>query len=110
MNLFDTHPPFQIDGNFGGTAGIAEMLLQSHGDTILILPALPASWKDGSISGLKARGNYDMDIYWKDGKLTKLVIKANNNAVCKIKYRSHVSEFLSENGKRYTLGPDLKKL
>ena len=93
-NLFDAHPPFQIDGNFGGTAGIAEMLLQSHEEFIEILPALPDKWQEGSIKGLKARGNITVDISWEDGKLRKAVFYTEEDIESiKIKYNGKIYNF-----------------
>ena len=75
-NLFDAHPPFQIDGNFGGTAGVCEMLVQSDGNTITLLPALPKEWNEGEVSGICARGGHVIDMTWNDGKVTGLNVKS----------------------------------
>ena len=102
-NLFDAHPPFQIDGNFGATSGIAEMLLQSNGSEIDILPALPSAFANGKVSGLRARGGFEVDIEWADSKLTKAVIKSKAGNTCKVRYKENTTEFETREGRTYTL-------
>jgi alpha-L-fucosidase 2 len=102
-NLFCAHPPFQIDGNFGGGAGIAEMLLQSHQGYIELLPAIPAEWKEGRVSGLVARGGYVMNLEWKNGKLVSAVLRAKNTGTCKVKYGNKIIDVYAVAGKAYIL-------
>lgn len=102
-NLWDDHPPFQIDGNFGGTAGIAEMLLQSQGDAIELLPALPSAWASGSVRGLCARGGFDVSLYWKDGRLEKAEILSKAGECCRLCYGGETKEFDTVKGKKYTV-------
>ena len=82
--MFDMHPPFQIDGNFGGGAGIAEALVQSHSGEINILPALPEEWESGSLYGVRARGGFELDFEWERGRITKLSITSLGGNPCTI--------------------------
>ena len=112
-NLFDSHPPFQIDGNFGVTSGIAEMLLQSHcrdeqGNYVLeLLPALPSSWPTGHIQGLCGRGGFEVDIDWKAGKLMKAEIISKGGKRCIVRYQDKTLDLDTEKGATYSLDNSL---
>ena len=116
-NMFDAHPPFQIDGNFGCTAGIAEMLLQSHDGFIFILPALPDIWKNGSVSGLKARGGFTIDIGWKENKVSKIKIKSLLGGNCRVRSYNKITaegdfkieEAKGENPNPFFIVPNIKQ-
>jgi alpha-L-fucosidase 2 len=108
-NLFDAHPPFQIDGNFGGAAGVGEMLLQSDTWGVLeILPALPSALPDGEVKGIKARGGFTLDIQWHDGNLQSLTIASKTNAPCHLRYRGQTVILNTLAGKTYHLNGQLK--
>ena len=102
-NLWDTHPPFQIDGNFGGTAGITEMLLQSHAGFIDVLPALPDSWKQGEVRGLCARGGFEVGLKWQQGMLQSVVVKSLAGEPCTLNYHGKTLRFDTKKGQTYRL-------
>lgn len=109
-NLFDAHPPFQIDGNFGGAAGIAEMLLQSQQGYIDLLPALPAALPDGEVKGICARGAFVLNIKWTTGRLQQVTVTSKAGGKCQLKYADKQIEFNTAPGKTYTLNGSLKLL
>lgn len=102
-NLWDTHAPFQIDGNFGGTAGVTEMLLQSHMGFLHLLPALPDAWKEGSVEGLRARGNFLVSLTWRGGKLVQATVVSQSGEPCKVHYNGKTLNFKTQRGKSYTI-------
>jgi alpha-L-fucosidase 2 len=108
-NMFDEHPPFQIDGNFGYTAAVPELLLQSHEGFLRVLPALPANWKNGNIGGIKARGNIEVDLDWKDGKLVKLGLMSKEAKTIGLKYGTLEVQIELPKNQKIWLNGELKK-
>ena len=102
-NLWDTHPPFQIDGNFGGTAGVTEMLMQSHMGFIHLLPSLPDAWAEGEVKGLCAKGNFEVDMRWNEGELVSVKVISKNGGNCELRYKNAVKKLKTSAGKSYEL-------
>ena len=109
-NLFDAHPPFQIDGNFGGAAGLSEMLLQSQGDDIELLPALPSALTEGTIKGICARGGFELNFSWQRGKLQTLEVLSKNGGTCHLRYQDKTISVETQKGKTYRFDAGLKQL
>jgi alpha-L-fucosidase 2 len=107
-NLFDAHPPFQIDGNFGGSAGIAEMLIQSQAGYIELLPALPSELPDGEVKGICARGGFVLNIKWQQGKLQQVTVVSTAGNPCHLKYGAEETTFATKKNGRYTFNGSLK--
>ena len=103
-NLFDDHPPFQIDGNFGATAGIAEMLVQSHAGFIDVLPALPQAWPEGSVTGLRVQGNHEIDLAWENGIATGLTIRGGSDGPVRVRVGRGMA--VTSQGEEITVAPD----
>lgn len=107
-NLFDAHPPFQIDGNFGAVSGIVEMLLQSHTGEIALLPALPSAWPEGNVRGLRARGGFEVDETWKNGKLSRATVRSIYGTACTVVYNGMRAELKLKPGEAAILNGDLQ--
>ncbi len=107
-NLLDAHPPFQIDGNFGGAAGVVEMLLQSDDKNVYLLPALPEAWNSGSVSGICSRGGFEVSMNWEDGKLVDVKILSRNGNDCNLNYNGQTSVIKTTAGSSYSLDSNLK--
>lgn len=106
-NLFCAHPPFQIDGNLGGTAGIAEMLLQSHAEEIHLLPAIPSAWQKGCVTGLRARGGFEVNMAWNEGRLLKASIHSDSGNHCRVRYGNLTAAFSTKPGQTFNLDSQL---
>ncbi|HLK57472.1 MAG TPA: glycoside hydrolase N-terminal domain-containing protein [Chthonomonadaceae bacterium] len=100
-NMFDLHPPFQIDGNFGGAAGILEMLVQSHSSEIHLLPALPSAWPSGHVRGLRARGGFEIEMEWEKGQPKKVVVLSHLGGPCTVRFQERTGHFTTKAGRRY---------
>lgn len=106
-DMFDAHPPFQIDGNFGGASAIAEMLLQSQTGEIEFLPALPKAWPNGSVKGLRARGDFQVDLTWQDGKMTYATVHSFGGNPCHLRYGNVTREVKIRKGETIRLDGNL---
>jgi alpha-L-fucosidase 2 len=104
-NMFDAHPPFQIDGNFGFTSGIVEMLIQSHTGELVLLPALPTALNNGSAKGLCARGAFEIDLYWNDGALDSVEILSKKGNTCHLRYGTITDTIVTQTGMTYIWTP-----
>ncbi|MDN3548444.1 glycoside hydrolase family 95 protein [Mucilaginibacter aquaedulcis] len=109
-NLFDAHPPFQIDGNFGGAAGLSEMLLQSQGDDIELLPALPSALPQGNIKGICARGGFELNFNWEKGALQGVQVLSKTGGVCRLRYHDKTISINTQKGKTYQFNSELKQI
>src|SRR5690606_34372654 len=109
-NLFDAHPPFQIDGNFGGTSGMIEMLLQSQNGEVQLLPALPHAWPTGNVKGLRARGGFEISLDWKDGKLQTAEFRSVSGTKCNVRYGEETASVSLKQGQSIRLDGSLRTL